>query len=143
MKKWTEFEENFLKENYSTKGIDYCLENLNKTKSQLRAKIARLELKLNINSKYEYESFKELIKDSINLSDVCRKLGFYKSYGNRQTIKKYIELYNIDISHFYIPTPGGNKRSELKDILVVGSKYSITNLKYRLYGKNIKCYSIR
>jgi hypothetical protein len=138
MKKWTEFEENFLKENYSSKGIDYCLENLNKTKSQLRAKIARLELKLNINSKYEYESFKELIKDSINLSDVCRKLGFYKSYGNRQTIKKYIELYNIDISHFYIPTPGGNKRSELKDILVVGSKYSITNLKYRLYKEGLK-----
>jgi len=138
---WSEFEENFLKENYPFSGTEFCFQNLNKTKSQISRKVQKLGLRLNIESKskYEFESFKELIKNSINLVDVCRNLNISKSYGNRQTIKKYIRLYNIDISHFYIPTSKTNKQWSLNEILIRDSKFTKTNdLKKKLYKEGLK-----
>lgn len=43
---WTEDEINFLVNNYPSKGGDYCVEQLNKTKSQIRYKVSMLGLKV-------------------------------------------------------------------------------------------------
>jgi superfamily II DNA or RNA helicase len=41
---WTEEEDDFLKKHYSTKGLEYCSENLNKTISSVRNRVIYLDL---------------------------------------------------------------------------------------------------
>lgn len=51
--------------------------------------------------KYSKEQLEQIIKNSNCYSDVLRKLGYETTHGsNHITLKKYIKLYNIDISHF-------------------------------------------
>jgi hypothetical protein len=40
-------------------------------------------------------------------------------YGNRQTVKKYVELYGLDITHFRKSSPG--RKSEGKKFLLDGN----------------------
>lgn len=49
---------------------------------------------------YSKENLENLIKESFSLAEVIRKLGLRDVGGNYSTIKKYIEKYNLDISHF-------------------------------------------
>jgi hypothetical protein len=44
---WTQEEIDFLKENYPTKGGEYCTEKLNRTKSALSKKVRRIGIKVN------------------------------------------------------------------------------------------------
>lgn len=139
MKIWSEQEIEFLKLNYPDNGLLYCVENLNKTKQQVRTKIHKLFLKRTPDLKYTKDIFEEVIKKSINLIDVCRNLSLSLNYGNQQTIKKYIELYDINIDHFFIPLSSGNKKLTFDEILVENSDYRhTTNLKYRLYKEGLK-----
>lgn len=46
------------------------------------------------------EKLENAVKESLTVSDLCSKLNISVSGGNYKTIKKYINLYNIDISHF-------------------------------------------
>lgn len=92
--------------------------------------------------KYTKEKIEEIVNESKSFSDVTKKFGLnHQYYGNRQTIKKYIELYKIDISHFgdYNKSNRFNKKIELSDILIKDSKY-INNvaLKNRLYKIGLK-----
>jgi len=54
------------------------------------------------NEKYQKESFTLIVLNSNNLTDVAKNLGLVAYCGNRNTIKKYIKLYDIDVSHFNI-----------------------------------------
>ncbi len=138
IKIWREDEISFLIENYPIRGMDYCLLILDKSKSQIRAKVVRLDLRRVIDNKYERNNFIRVVNHSNNLKDVCRNLGISTNCGNRITIKKYIGLYDIDISHFFIPTSKGT-RMEIGDILVENSTYlHTTNLKDKLYKLNLK-----
>lgn len=91
------------------------------------------------NKRYNKESFSEIVLNSNNLSDVAKNLGLKPFCGNRNTIKKYIKLYDIDISHFKIDY---KKRTftkiSLDLIMVSGSTYDTTKLKYRLYDEGLK-----
>jgi hypothetical protein len=80
------------------------------------------------------------IKESISFSDVSRKIYGNNLCGNRQTIKKYVKQYNIDISHFIQIPQKHNFRSkrELSEILVEHSIFDTTNLKNRLYYEGLK-----
>jgi hypothetical protein len=91
-------------------------------------------------NKYEKNFFSEIITNSINYTDVCRKLNISTGKGNRDTIKKYITIYNLDISHFKIPLPySKNKKFELDEILIENSNYKHTSdLKNRLYKEGLK-----
>jgi len=91
-------------------------------------------------NKYKKENFEQVVKNSNNISDTCRNLGLSTLYGNRQTVKKYIEKYNLDISHFkvHINNSGNFKKKDLKDILVKNSSFDTTHLKHRLYKEGIK-----
>lgn len=92
--------------------------------------------------KYTKDFLEDIIKNSINYVDVCRNLNIGTTYGNRQTIKKYIKEYCIDTSHFYIPNKNINGiKSEipLSEILIENSKYIYTtNLKNKLYKLKLK-----
>lgn len=92
-------------------------------------------------NKYNEEYFSEIVKISINFKDVCRKLQIGTTYGNRQTVKKYIIKYNLNIDHFYTP-PSSVKnfiKREFKDILIKNSTYNHNhNLKNRLYEASLK-----
>ena len=49
---------------------------------------------------YQKEELEELCKNSYTYNEVLVKSGRTKCGNNRDTLKKYIELYDIDISHF-------------------------------------------
>lgn len=91
-------------------------------------------------NRYERESFTEIVKRSINLSDVARNIGLSTSCGNRETIKKYINVYGIDISHFHVDYSKRKNRKgrPLSEILVLGSTYNSNDLKKRLYKEGLK-----
>jgi hypothetical protein len=91
--------------------------------------------------RYEEKNFSEVIKSSKTLSDVARLLGLEPSKGNRDTIKKYIKEYNLDISHFeYLSGNSNNfKKKNIDDILTNKVTYSSSNtLKKRLYKEGLK-----
>ena len=50
--------------------------------------------------KYDKEWLEELCKDSYSLAEVLRKAGRKQDGGAQETLKKKIQEFNIDISHF-------------------------------------------
>jgi hypothetical protein len=90
--------------------------------------------------RYSKEILEKIVNSSNNYSEVTRKLGLKPFYGNRQTVKKYIELFEINTKHFR----GGNNKGksiklELSEILIENSSYTwTTNLKARLYNEGLK-----
>jgi len=73
--------------------------------------------------KYTRELIAPLVETSRSLAEVLRKLGLRPSGSAYSNIKRHIEEYDLDTSHFkdYRAglAPGGNKRS-YADILVLG-----------------------
>ena len=49
---------------------------------------------------YLKENFEPIVTESFSYSEVCRKIGLKDRGSNLATVKKYIELYQLDISHF-------------------------------------------
>lgn len=90
--------------------------------------------------KYEKEMLEILVSESKSYSEVCRKLGLKPFAGNRKTLKKYIDKYKIDVSHF---TGYANKNERnhylLNEVLIEKSPYPYTtHLKDRLYREGLK-----
>lgn len=58
-------------------------------------------MRKSILDKYSKEEFEQIIKNSDNYADAIRQFGFATQHGNNYiTLKKYIDLYGIDCSHF-------------------------------------------
>lgn len=87
------------------------------------------------------ENLKELIKTSVNISDVLGKLGYKHSGGLYKTFYKYVKLYNLDISHF-INVKRKRTNFRKKDITKILTNevpyYNSHNLKKYLYRLNLK-----
>lgn len=86
------------------------------------------------------EEFKQIVKNSNNISDVCRKLDISIHQGNYITIKRRIKLLNIDTSHFNrnIQNKRFNRSKPLQEILIQHSLYASSyHLKKRLIKENI------
>lgn len=88
---------------------------------------------------------KKIVEESNSITEICVKMYGNKNYGNRQTIKKYITLLNLDTSHFNADRRYANKnmhlnfnKTPLNEILKQGSTYNTTNLKNRLYVEGLK-----
>lgn len=144
-KKWEEFEDDVLKNNYSKIGPSGCSELIDRTirACQLRAK--KLKIKYDVvKDYYKYDNLSEIISISFSYSDCLRKMGLSTRPGNYHTLKKYIEKYDIKTDHFYKDREGGiksyvaSKKIDIEYILVEKSKYSTTKLKERLYKEKIK-----
>ena len=87
--------------------------------------------------------FIEIVKESNNLSDVCRNIGLKPYYGNRETVKKNIKKFDIDTSHFSFNSNIKNnlenfKKIKTENILIENSTFSTTYLKDRLYKEGLK-----
>lgn len=97
--------------------------------------------------KYEKHNFEEQVKNSTSYADLAVKIGLAPKGGNYKTLKKYIELYNLDVSHF--TGPAWNKgmsysettsRIPLETILQKGTNYRSDTLKKRLFKEGLKEY---
>jgi DNA-directed RNA polymerase subunit N (RpoN/RPB10) len=92
-------------------------------------------------NKYEKEYFTNIVNRSKNITDIAKNLGLVPYCGNRRTIKKYIKLYNVDISHFTINYDSYTKNfqgKKLGEILIENSTYDTTHLKNRLFVEGLK-----
>jgi hypothetical protein len=91
--------------------------------------------------RYSKEILEKIVNSSNNYSEVTKKLGLQPFYGNRQTVKKYINLFEISTNHFRLTgkSVGHQKKIKLEDILIENSPYLWTsNLKDRLYKEGLK-----
>lgn len=95
--------------------------------------------------KHTKESLEKVIKESLSLSEVCRKLGIIAAGGNYKTLRNKITEYNIDISHFTGQGWNTGKKYRkvitpipLDDILIQGSVYKSNKLKIRLFESGLK-----
>lgn len=143
-KVWLDSEVEILVGNYSSFGPNECVKLLpNKTKKQITSKASKLGISYNNASvsRYEIDKFSNIVKESISISDVTRKLGLSTGRGNRKTVSKYIDIYKLDTSHFKNEKYNNLehlKGYDLEDILISGSTYySTNNLKKKLYKSGL------
>ena len=94
--------------------------------------------------KYSKEEFAKIVKESYSFAEVKRKIGL-KSTGSNDTVKKYIEKYNLDTSHF--TGQNWNKGKSLSEetclvavseILNENTNYKSHYLKERLFKSGLK-----
>jgi len=144
-KLWTYEESEFLKRNYSIYGPQYCSEKLFRNKKAIIKRANILKIKFNgIKFIYLQENLEPIIKESLSITEVIKKLGLKAAGGNHKTIKNYIERYCINISHFNNQAIENLKTHIIKitipleDILVENSNYNRTHLKARLYKEGLK-----
>ncbi len=95
------------------------------------------------------ENLTNTIKESYSIADLLKKFKMKPSGSNYKTIKKYVKLHNIDISHF---TGQGHLKGKtykyrpsfpLEDLLKENISYSSDKLRKRLISANYfqhKCY---
>lgn len=76
--------------------------------------------------KYTKETLEEAVKNSKSISQVLEKIGLATSGGNHSHIKKRLQLFGIDISHFtgQAWNKGGisSIRKSAKEVLIVDKK---------------------
>jgi hypothetical protein len=99
-------------------------------------------------NKYLKENFEPIVKVSKNITEILLKLEMNGKGDTRKTIRKYINLYNIDISHFETQLDRYNRtlkkniafhKIPIKNILISNSTYScVSLLKKRLYNEGLK-----
>ena len=92
---------------------------------------------------YKKENLQEIVEKSNSYSECLRKIGLTTRAGNNETLKKYIKIYGIDISHFCNNLSGlkeyiSNKKINTENILVENSTYDRKGLKKRLYDEGLK-----
>jgi hypothetical protein len=99
----------------------------------------------NVSNNYNKDILTEVVLMSKTYKECLLKLNIRSAGGNYKSLKKYIDLYNIDTSHFNSNIVRNDKLSkfnksrkfQLKEILIENSTYSRTSLKKRLYDENI------
>lgn len=144
-KKWTQEEINFLKENYASRGVKYCSEVLKREIKAVRKFANRNEIKGKFTrEKYLEENLRPIIEDSKSIGEALIKMGLRRAGGNHKVIKKYIERYNIDTSHFMTQAERvkANPKFHVKrpiEYYLVENNYtsSSDNVKKRLYREGI------
>jgi len=139
---WTKKEDKLLKECYLKYGIDYCTENLNRSKRSIQERRRKLNIqtRTNIKSKYRKESLKKIVEASYTYTECLIKLGITNFGSSMNTLKKYIKLYDLNINHFNNSVYDTIKKNtiSLKEILVINSTYNRSHLKERLYKEGLK-----
>ena len=141
--KWSEKEIEFLRNNYD-KGCDYVSNELNRSLYSVRGKAGKLKLK-----KHKYETFcdidelREVVKICNSYKDICVELNKTKGGATYKIIKRIVEKYDIDISHF---NPFKREMGKIKYgvgypieyWLNNGTNISSSNLKKKLYDEGFK-----
>ena len=89
------------------------------------------------------ELLEEVVSKSRSQPEVIRSLGLRAAGGNFKTLQKYLDLYQVDTSHFIknydkIVVLNLDNKKKLNEILVENSTFSRSHLKERLYKEGIK-----
>lgn len=137
---WTEDEKKQLIDNFPTMGAEYCSNLIGRSKRGCQEMAKKLLLKRIY--KFQNEDYlKSIISESITYTECIIKSGLSpRCSGNFQTLKKYIKIFDIDISHF----TGGKfianniVKIPLENILIKESYFNRTHLKERLYKEELK-----
>jgi len=53
-----------------------------------------------VNYRHSEDDYRKAVKNSLSVADVCRNLGLLAAGGNYATVKRKINLYGLDTSHF-------------------------------------------
>jgi hypothetical protein len=144
-KKWINEEDEILIENYSKIGPSGCSKLLKRTVRACQIRAKKLKLKYSIiKDYYEKENLLNIINKSFSIRECLISMNLSVRPGNYKTIKKYINLYELNTDHFYSDKRGGlNKytnslKYDINDILIENSNYSTSKLKKRLYDEGYK-----
>lgn len=94
---------------------------------------------------YQKDKLEQIVNESYSFAEALRKIGLRDVGSNFKTIKKYVEEYNIDTSHFRGQTWNksmGNTDyaayNKLEDILKENTNFKSDTLKYRLVKEGLK-----
>lgn len=94
---------------------------------------------------YKKENLENVVKNSFSFAEVLRKIGLKDMGSNFKTLKKYIELYNLDTSHFRGQTWNKGMSNtdyaaynKLTDVLNENTNFKSDTLKYRLIREGLK-----
>ena len=92
--------------------------------------------------RWDIQKLQERIAQSTNLGEVLEKMNLRKAGGNYDTLRKYIKVYSLDISHF-IKVKNFSKLTSFERILTyeqifcIDSKADRSTLKKRILKDNI------
>lgn len=92
------------------------------------------------------ENFEKIVSESINIAEVCRKIGWQPRGDNYKIVHKYLDEYGTDISHFKrARTNIGNvlnKEREKKAEYYLKEKSYVktSSLKWKLFSEGLKKY---
>jgi hypothetical protein len=139
---WSEYEIKFLIDNYQN-GVEFCSNELKRSRLGIIKKLKKLGFKFDfIKFKYRKENLERIVISSNNIGDILDKMDLRRAGGNYGVIKKYIELYNLDTSHFMNTYSISNMvenfvKKSLDTYLVENSTAARGNIKRRLLEEGI------
>ena len=113
MEKYTQEEIQLMMDFYEELGPKVLTEKINKSADAISQKAKKLGLSFDSSKFYKSVEFDLIVSKSINLVDICRNLKLEPTGGNRNTIKKWIENKNLDISHFHIKRKTGVRQTDI------------------------------
>lgn len=94
---------------------------------------------------YKKENLGKIVKESFSLAEVLRKIGIKDMGSNFATLKKYIQLYGLDTSHFRGRTWNKGMQhtdyaalNKLEDVLKLNTYIKGCCLKNRLIKEGLK-----
>ncbi len=101
---------------------------------------------MNMKHKYDKEQLLTIVKESLSIAQVCRKLNIRPSGGNYKSLQYNFKKWEIDITHFTGKAWNVGKRFKkfgkeykLENILIKDSPYrSSTKLKLKLFNTGLK-----
>jgi len=101
-----------------------------------------------MNNKYNEENLINTVKKCKTLSEVLLSLGLRCAGGNYKTLKKYIQIYNINTAHFdehhnklkYLKEYNFKIKKPLDSVLTENSTYNRGDLKRRLLSEGYLDY---
>ena len=96
-------------------------------------------------TRYTQDELRAAVADSRSVAETLRRLGMCATGGNRDTLKKYAERWQVDLSYFD-PAAARNEALArarraalpLDEIMVESSTYSRGHLKRRLFDEGLK-----
>lgn len=95
--------------------------------------------------KYKWikNNLEEIVKTSKSKKEILEKLGLVSGGHNYKTLNKYLNYYDIDITHLRknwanIVDIIKFRKLLLSEILIINSNYNRTHLKERLYKEGLK-----
>ena len=68
----------------------------------------------NKKTKHDIEDIKKHVRESFTIAEVIRKIGWKTQGSNYKTVKKWIAIYNLDISHFTGQSHNKGKKRKTK-----------------------------